>query len=127
MNRLDSQLADLRNILKKWEQALNAPDDKAGLRRDSSILRFELAFEVCWKCLQTVSRDQGFESRGPRQSIENAFRLGLIDDETVWYEILKSRNLAIHVYREEWAEELYSKLNTFYSAFDKLAQRVESL
>jgi nucleotidyltransferase substrate binding protein (TIGR01987 family) len=66
-------------------------------------------------------RDEGFESNGPRQAFERAFSIGWIEDETVWYKLLKDRNLAIHVYREEWAEDLFSRLPEYLEAFKNLA------
>ena len=35
-------------------------------------------------------------------------------------QILEARNKATHVYREEYAEELYEELHTYYEAFREL-------
>ncbi len=103
------------------------PGERTTRDRDSAILRFELTFEICWKLLQRLVREQGLESNGPRQALENAFTLGWIEDETVWFDLLKDRNLAIHVYREERAEDLFSRLPVYLQAFETLASRIPGL
>ena len=86
-----------------------------------------MTFEICWKLLRRLVREQGLESNGPRQALENAFTLGWIEDETVWFDLLKDRNLAIHVYREERAEDLFSRLPVYLQAFETLASRIPGL
>jgi len=122
---LSQQRADLRNVLKRWQEALAAWQAGGSDRdRDSAILRFELAYEVAWKHLQTLAREQGLESAGPRQALENAFRLGWIDDEVTWSEAIRLRNLAVHVYREEAAQALAEKLPLLQAAFVRLVDRL---
>ncbi|MGC9452249.1 MAG: HI0074 family nucleotidyltransferase substrate-binding subunit [Oceanipulchritudo sp.] len=113
---------DFLRILDKLDEVLAIPSSIRTTRdRDSAILRFELTFEVCWKLLQRMVRDEGFESNGPRQAFERSFSIGWISNESVWYDLLKDRNLAIHVYREEWAEDLFGRLPVYLQAFKDLA------
>ena len=67
-------------------------------------------------------RENGYESSGPRQAFENAFRLGWIDDEYLVDDLLKSRSTAIHVYPEELARELASRLPAFHAALSAVVQ-----
>jgi nucleotidyltransferase substrate binding protein (TIGR01987 family) len=90
-------------------------------------LRFKLAYEVAWKHLQRLIREQGLESNGPRQAFENAFRLGWIDDEVLWSDTIKARNLAIHVYREIFALELAAELPRLHAGFELLITRLPPL
>ena len=125
MSLLPQQRIDLETILARWRDALEAWGKTGSDRdRDSAILRFELAFEVAWKHLQALSREQGLQSNGPRQALENAFRLGWIEDEVVWDEIIRARNHAVHVYREELAQELGRKLDSYCTAFSSLMGRL---
>lgn len=122
MSKIPQLRQDFLRILGNFESVLAIPASERTTRdRDSAILRFELTFEVCWKLLQGMVRDEGFESNGPRQAFERAFSIGWIEDETVWYKLLKDRNLAVHVYREEWAEDLFSRLPEYLEAFKNLA------
>lgn len=110
-------------MLTRWGEALRAWRATGSDRdRDSAILRFELAYEVIWKHLQTLAREQGLESSGPRQAFENAFRLGWIKDEMIWAEAIRARNQAIHVYREAFAQALAERLEPLYNAFMQLLQ-----
>jgi nucleotidyltransferase substrate binding protein (TIGR01987 family) len=115
--------ADLKNILDRWGHVLTlAVDDVV---RDSAILRFELTFEVAWKLVQLVVREQGFEVNSPRQAFQQAFVMGWITDEEVWADIIQARNTAVHLYRQEYAEALYQELNRYYQAFRELYQALE--
>lgn len=104
MSTVDQHRADASRIVTAWGEALAAYARTGSDRdRDSAILRFELAYEVVWKLLQRLVRAQGLVASGPRQVFAEAFRLGWIDDETAWFDIITARNLAVHVYRESAA------------------------
>jgi len=121
MNRLAQQRADLARLLERWKEALAAWENSASDRdRDSAILRFELAYELMWKHLQAAVRLEGLETAGPRESFVNAHRLGWIDDEVIWHEVIKARNTAVHIYHEQLAEALAQKLVRFHHGFESL-------
>jgi nucleotidyltransferase substrate binding protein (TIGR01987 family) len=125
MSPVLQQRADLTRVIGRWGEALTAWQAHGSDRdRDSAILRFELAYEVAWKHLQALAREQGFESVGPRQAFENAFRLGWIEDEVVWRDVLTARNQAVHVYREAWAQALAERLPVLQAAFVRLLERL---
>jgi nucleotidyltransferase substrate binding protein (TIGR01987 family) len=125
MSPLHQQRTDLTSVVGRWREALAAWQKQGSDRdRDSAILRFELAYEVGWKHLQGLAREQGLESAGPRQAFENAFRLGWIEDEVIWREVLTARNQAIHVYREAWAQALAERLPMLHAAFARLLERL---
>jgi nucleotidyltransferase substrate binding protein (TIGR01987 family) len=128
MSLLQQQRIDLEDILGRWQEALAAWRSTGSDRdRDSAILRFELTYEVMWKHLQTLAHEQGLESNGPRQAFENAFRLGWIADEYVWADAIKARNIAVHVYRETFAQELGGRLVPLHAAFMQLLQKLPSV
>jgi len=113
---------DFDNILSRWGEVLGQPGND--VVRDSAILRFELTFEVGWKLVQFLAREQGYEANSPRRAFQQAFTMGWITDEEVWADIIKARNTAVHVYRQEYAESLYRKLEKFYQAFVELQKAV---
>ena len=128
MNRLTQQRADLARLLDRWQEALDAWSSNGTDRdRDSAVLRFELCFELMWKHLQAMVRQEGLDSAGPRQAFVNAHRMGWIEDEVVWDEIIRARNTAVHIYHEELAEALARKLPRFKSAFAKLRETLPRL
>lgn len=124
---IEESLKDFDRILDQFAEVMATPKSELDSRdRDSGILRFELCYEVCWKLLQRMVRDQGYESNGPRSAFEKAFALGWIEDESVWHDIMKDRNTAVHVYREEWAEDLFRRLPDYEAAFQALRERLIS-
>ena len=124
-NRLTQQRADLTRLLDRWQEALDAWSSNGTDRdRDSAVLRFELAFELMWKHLQAMVREEGLDSAGPRQAFGNAHRMGWIEDEVVWDEIIRARNTAVHIYQEKLAEALAQKLPQFQSAFVNILNRL---
>ena len=123
MSLLQQQRIDLESIVGRWGEALEAWR-ATGSDRDSAILRFEVAFEVVGKHLQSLTREEGFDSNGPRQAFENAFRLGWIEDEVLWSDAIKARNTAIHVYRESIARELAGELERLLAGFQSLLRKL---
>jgi nucleotidyltransferase substrate binding protein (TIGR01987 family) len=125
MSTVDQHRADASRIVTAWGEALAAYARTGSDRdRDSAILRFELAYEVVWKLLQRLVRAQGLEASGPRQVFAEAFRLGWIDDETAWFDIITARNLAVHVYRESAAIALAAELPRHHAAFQNLLAKL---
>ena len=123
MSTLEQSRADLERIVARWDEALTASTTTGSDRdRDSAILRFELAYEVAWKLLQRMARLQGLEAAGPRETFSQAFKLGWLDDETAWFDIITARNLAMHVYREASATALATELPRHLAVFQPLLQ-----
>lgn len=118
-------LEDFDRILEQFGEVMQIPATERNDRdRDSAILRFELCFEVCWKLLQRLVRAEGFESNGPRSAFERGYALGWIDDEAIWDDIIKDRNTAVHVYREDWAQALFDRLPNYLAAFRALRKNL---
>jgi nucleotidyltransferase substrate binding protein (TIGR01987 family) len=115
---------DFKDIVLRWGEVLAEPE--SDIVRDSAILRFELTFEVGWKVVQLLVREQGLDANSPRQASQQAFALGWITDEEVWADIIRARNTAVHVYREEYAEALYRELGRYYQAFEQLQAAIEA-
>ena len=116
---------DFDDILSRWGEVLNQPE--SDIVRDSAILRFELTYEVAWKLVQLLAREEGYEVNSPRQAFQRAFTMGWVTDEEVWADIVQARNTAVHVYRQEYAQALYRKLKRFYEAFKELQNACASL
>ena len=123
--RKDVLTKDFEEILSRWGEVLAEPEND--IVRDSAILRFELTFEVAWKLVQLLVREQGYEANSPRQAFQQAFAMGWITDEEVWADIIKARNTAVHVYRQEYAEALYRELKRYYEAFSELQAALPSI
>lgn len=125
MATIEQNLADAESIVARLGEAVTAyRQTRSDRDRDSAILRFELGFEVIWKLLQRLIREQGLDAAGPRQAFGQAFKLGWIADESAWFDIIVARNLAVHVYRETTAEALAAELPRHLAAFQDVLARL---
>lgn len=114
---------DFATVLASWGKSL--AKSKTEFTRDSAILRFELTYEVGWKLLQALLREQGYEVNSPREAFQQAFAVGWIREEEIWDDIIRARNNAVHVYREASAEALFAKLKRFHNAFEQLFKVIQ--
>ena len=90
--------------LSKIQEALTFPDDEP--HKESTIQRFEYTFELSWKLMSSIIKDQGIESYGVKNILREAYKLQLIDDVEVWFKYADARNQTAHIYRESLADEV---------------------
>jgi len=114
----DPRLKSFRDAVERLGEVLSLP--KGPVVRDSSIKRFELCFELAWKVVQSFLRDRGLDCRSPRDCFREAFSYGLLTEEEDWVQMLQDRNLSVHTYNEELANQLYSRLPRYLPAFRQL-------
>jgi len=93
---------------------------KTEIIRDSAIKRFELCFDLAWKCVKNYAKSQGIECYSPKECLKTAFQLKLIDYEEKWLQVIEDRNLTVHLYKKEQAEQVYSKLPEHLKLFQGL-------
>ncbi len=85
------------------------------LEKQGIIHGFEFTFELAWKLLKDYLEYQGFNNiLGPRDSIKEAFNLGIIQNGNIWLEALQARNLTSHVYDEEISEKVFIEIKSKY-------------
>ncbi|RUM61156.1 MAG: nucleotidyltransferase [Persephonella sp.] len=120
---LKDRLKEYEKCLKKFEEVLNIPENE--FIRDSAIKRFELCFELGWKTLKDYLNEEGIFCRSPKNCLKEAFSIGLIDDEDEWLLILEDRNLSVHTYNEELAEDIYKRLSKHFKAMKTLLKRIK--
>ncbi|MGI2027822.1 nucleotidyltransferase substrate binding protein [Endozoicomonas acroporae] len=94
------------------------------LEQQGLIQGFEFTHELAWKTLKDFLSYRGIQGViGSRDAVRVAFREGIIVDGELWMEMLKSRNLTSHTYREEVANEIAVKILTqYFSAFCELSK-----
>jgi nucleotidyltransferase substrate binding protein (TIGR01987 family) len=115
-------LEDFRRAVARLEEALSL--ERTDIIRDSAIKRFELCFDLAWKCLQAYARREGLECHSPRSCLKTAFQLNLIDYDDNWLKMLDDRNLSVHTYKEKYAEEIYGRLSVYSGMLEQLANNL---
>ena len=63
---------------------------------------------------------QGVDVASPRRAWQSAFRLGWIDDDRLWLDMLEDRNRASHSYREATADRIRDRLPAYATALRAL-------
>ena len=82
------------------------------------IKAFEYCFELGWNCLRDLLRSQGNATLlGLRDTLREAFRLGLIGDGEGWMLMIQDRNLTSHTYNRATAEVIAGHIRDRYRPF----------
>ncbi|KKT28738.1 hypothetical protein A3G55_03745 [Candidatus Giovannonibacteria bacterium RIFCSPLOWO2_12_FULL_44_25] len=124
MTKFESIREDFENALKRFEEILQ--ERKNDIVRDSAIKRFELVFDLLWKTLKAFLEDQHSATCvSPQSCFREAFRLGVIDYNDGWIDVVKTRNNTVHAYDAKLADEVYAKLPAALSLFKKLKDALQ--
>jgi nucleotidyltransferase substrate binding protein (TIGR01987 family) len=116
------QLKDIRwkqrfkNFEKSYDllnQYINLPIN-TDLERAGIIQFFEISFELSWKLMKDYLEFQEISVKSPRETIKEAFQIGLIDDGHIWIDALSDRNLTVHTYDKEVAKKLVNDIAKVY-------------
>lgn len=100
---------------------------KSQLERDSVIQRFEFTYELVWKTLKRILAFKGLDITNPRDVFREAAKQKLITDPTIWFEFINKRNLTVHTYNPDVAEDIYESLPLFGKELDKFLQVLKTL
>lgn len=115
----------MEEILKDFNQTIIALKEvlaveKNKITRDSALLRFQLCFELAWKAIKVYSRKEGVECFSPKSCFQTAFQLNLVDYDENWLNMVNDRNLIVHLYEEDMADKIFSRLPDYLTLFEKL-------
>ena len=91
------------------------------------IKAFEYCFELGWNTLRDLLRRQGNATLlGSRDTLREAFRLGLLSDGEGWMLMIQDRNLTMHTYNRATAEAIAGNIRERYRpCFQQLRVRLE--
>ena len=97
--------------------------------QQGSIKAFEYTFELAWNTLRDLLRNQGdADLLGSRDTLREAFRLGLVEEGETWMLMIQDRNLTSHTYNRSTAEAIVGHIITLYlPCFQQLRGRLEQL
>jgi len=125
---MSDQVARLKDqfnqALMRLEEVLRRSPEQDSIVVDASIQRFEFTIELVWKALKSRLLFEGIAATTPRSVMQEAYAAGWIDDEQLWLNMLRDRNLTSHTYREEQAMEIFRKLPSYAAAMKRLYDRV---
>ena len=69
--------------------------------------------------LKRALLESGIESGTPREAIQKAYQAKWLNDEQLWIQMLQDRNRTSHVYEEEVAREIFSRVPKYYEIMNQ--------
>ena len=114
--------------LKNLGKSLDA-DVKADFVLEGTVLNYNLTFDIAWKVMKDILVKEleilDFALGSPRETLQQAFANGIIDDDR-WMKMLRIRNQLAHDYDGTLASEQFqSIIEVYYPLFAKFRERVE--
>ena len=90
------------------------------------IKAFEFTFELSWNTLRDLLRSQGNANLlGSRDTLREAFQLGLISDGETCMLMIQDRNRTSHTYNRATAEAIAANItNRYLACFQQLRLRL---
>ncbi len=127
-NRYINRYHTFCRSLKNLEKSRNA-DVKADFVLEGTVLNFSLTFDIAWKVMKDILvKELGildFAIGSPRETLQQAFINGIIDDDR-WMQMLRVRNQLAHDYDGTFADKQFQNIITvYYLLFIKLREHVE--
>ena len=112
--RWQQRFANYQRALEQLETFFEPP--ALNLREQQGLIKaFETTFELAWNSVRDLLRSQGNASLlGSRDTLREAFRLGLVEDGETWMLMIQDRNLTSHTYNRSTAEAIAANIATRY-------------
>lgn len=124
MTKYQSILEDFEKSLQRLKEALAMEKDE--FIRDSAIKRFEMVFDLGWKTLKAFLQEiHNASCASPITCFREALKLGLIEHDDFWIRIKNTRNLTVHAYSRETAEQVYDALPEALERFRGLCEKMK--
>ena len=130
MSSITATIKDIENQFKQFSNALDRLGEAFDNYKNSHLYsdvpkyeevfegllvqRFLFTFECCYKTLQNIISYQGEIIYGHQEVLEKAYEYQLIDNEKIWLEMLKDRNIGIDLYDEPMAKAACKRIETYY-------------
>jgi len=97
-------IASLLKAFKKFENFRQ--NGRTEQERAGTIQAFEYCFELVWKTMKRLLEVRGKIANSPRETFRMAALEGFISDPEIWFNFLQKRNITVHSYHENEAEEV---------------------
>ena len=88
--------------------------DLSEAERGGLVQVFETTFERAWKTLKDYLESEGFDVKTPRETIKQAFQVGLLADGGAWMRMLDDRNRMSHIYDEAHSRKVERAIREAY-------------
>ena len=123
-SKFESLYSLLGKAVKKFEEIMLEKETE--IIRESAIQRFEFTFELAWKTMKAyLEENKGAKDLYfPKDTIRSAFQAKLLDNDPIWLEMVDTRNLTSHLYKESMALKVYRALPRYVPLIKKLVENL---
>ena len=123
MTKIEALSQQFERAILRLDEVLRL--EKNEFMRDSAIKRFEITFDLSWKAVKAYLEEiKGIPCASPKGCFREAYRQGLLEYDEFWLEMTDLRNQAVHIYKEELAEQIYRVLPRALSYFQRLSSKL---
>lgn len=124
INRYHTFCRSMKNLEKS-----RMADPSADFVLAATVLNFNLTFDIAWKVMKDILVKQmgilDFAMGSPRETLQQAFTNGIIEDDQ-WMRMLKDRNQLAHDYDGTFvAEKFRDIVQIYYALFEQLKNKCE--
>lgn len=124
INRYNTFCKSLKNLEKS-----RTADIEKDFVLEGTVLNFGLTFDISWKVMKDILvKEMGildFATGSPRETLQQAFRNKIIEDDR-WLQMLRTRNQLAHDYDGTFAREKFQEIiENYYPLFEQLRDRVQ--
>lgn len=124
INRYHTFCRSMKNLEKS-----RTADPSADFVLAATVLCFNLTFDIAWKVMKDILVKQmgilDFAMGSPRETLQQAFTNGIIEDDQ-WMRMLKDRNQLAHDYDGTFvAEKFRDIVQIYYALFEQLKNKCE--
>ena len=112
------RIKDFGDAIASLKEAIDRKDIDAMFRRDTALLRFELAAEFAPKVTrQILDAVYSVQVSIPKEVFREALQARLVseDDTEMFLEMVDDRNRMVHDYNERFADTLFKKVVEAYA------------
>ena len=98
------------------------------LEQQGLIQAFEYTYELAWQVMKDFLEHEGnLNISGSRSAMREAFKVGLIAGEAAWQAMITHRNLTVHTYNEDLANEIATAItHTYFALFVAFAEKMHA-
>lgn len=127
MSDCQQKIINFSNALRRLREGVEKLNQADDLLRDGVIQRFEFTFELAWKSLKACFEEEGIMNlNSPKAVLIEAFAARLFNDDELWLQMLRDRNLTVHIYNEEQAIAICQSIQHKYlPALEDLLQKIQ--
>lgn len=138
MERVIERRQDLKKALKNFHDSINVLNESKSSKassiqimiiRDSVIKRFELSYDLLWKCVKDYLEHKiGILVASPKKVFLEARAQNLLAVEELQeiLAVVDDRNLTAHTYDDDFADEIAQRAISHFYLMKKISERIES-